>query len=260
MDNYEKKFINRGKKLVDNQRLRQGNSTSFAHPNHSGKSPHSGRIAEKQFLKHTQQFILYDINPDGGRMNRKNIGNYGVGFKVPHVNITTHQTHNQPQISSIANKELKELRFFQVSVSDSKSIGICDYDSLSDALALGKFQQLIYFDYAWKFPRFSIPTIYSRFNEHTCDYSNFQKTLSQLCDNIKENPNTIICCKRGVNRSITLLMFYLINNCGYTYDMTHNLVENEKSKVSKRWNNLTNNKLKNFLRLLKMRDTESFFP
>ena len=42
--------------------------------------------------------------------------------------------------------------------------------------------------------------------------------------------------------------------------MTHNLVENEKSKVSKRWNNLTNNKLKNFLRLLKMRDTESFFP
>ena len=249
MDHYEKKLIHRGKKLVKNGKWKQGNCLSFAHPNHSGHVPHASRVAESQFLKHTQQFFLVDINPDGGKMARKNIGRFGIGLKTPSVNTQLNNV-NQNQTHLVQIKP--EPRLFQITLdTKTKSIGVCDLASLDYALKLGQFTHLIYFDYAWRFPHFPIPTTHSTFNEHTCDFEYFQRTFSQLCQKIQDNnDSTLICCKRGVNRSICLVMYYLIKHQGHSFDSASTLIENEKTKISKTWNNLTNNRLKNFLRLL----------
>ena len=85
------------------------------------------------------------------------------------------------------------------------------------------------------------------------DYIDFRKILNRACDiiNEDENKNILIVCNKGINYSVAIAIAYyrLFHLNVSTYEASE-YVEKCKLNVDINWNNLTNNRLKNFLKII----------
>lgn len=272
MNHYEKKFINRGKDLSKKERTYDiGNGFSLSGSRACGHCKCKTRIAEKKFCMDVQKFHTIDLKvalDRHGDLHRKSLGKLGVALKQPCTNLQNHSfqltkpVKKNRMISFYDYKKIQPttecVRCISVDTSPYKRITVTDVNHMQTFL--DNHQSRFRVDLIVCFGQFAnhlekrwAKLIHSSMDENdpNLKWKSFRIHFDQLSQEIEQHRHILIVCQKAVNRSVALLMYYLITRCSYTYNQALSLIESEKAKKDLCWNNLTNNKLKNFLRCCK---------
>jgi protein-tyrosine phosphatase len=92
--------------------------------------------------------------------------------------------------------------------------------------------------------------------EDKCNISYFEfnkiirHTISLLDSELKKEKNILVVCEKGVNRSSSIVIAYAILMRKMTYNDVCDYVDTTKLKDYPYWNNLTNKRMRNLLKLI----------
>lgn len=78
-------------------------------------------------------------------------------------------------------------------------------------------------------------------------FVNIMENIFNIIENNKDQ-DILIACEAGVNRSVSVIIGYMIRN-KIDYYLALNTIEDEKNKINPNWNNLTNLSMRHLLRL-----------
>jgi hypothetical protein len=111
----------------------------------------------------------------------------------------------------------------------------------------------------WKFPK-NGPDVRKRqvysidYEDNRCirfpDFKAIIGRTNQLLDEHLDQGKVLVVCDQGVNRSVSIVIAYAILCQGLTYSQVLDFVEEAKFEYDPNWNNLSNAKIRQFLKIL----------
>jgi hypothetical protein len=259
-DHHESKYVNRGKSCKTLRYKYQAGTNVISPSGSRGSTIKSRRLNNLTANKQIAQNMFIDVNPvtiTPFPLPRKSIIPTGQHYEEKwkqNKQVPVRLQHNLPKVADdVKLLHLCEIsdRLFIGNVNCTKNLNLlklhnvgiiinCSNSMLGRVLNVGNYACVVH-DVEYT------DTRYISYNT----FINILLTVTDIIDSTAKN--VLIICEKCVNRSPSLAIAYAINKNIMNFSQAMSYIENMKFMTNPDWNNLTNNRIKNLLKVVSQR-------